>query len=292
MTREAKVGLLLGLVFIVAFGMILSEIQGVDDAHAQPEAAAVVGTNYYQPNPLPQEELAMGPGQFRAVEPRYAKRKPAGRNEGIASAGATSPGGTQRPDGFTPATIRHQPTETRPADTSLDTIPTGHTPRDATPQISAVQPAPPRQRTYRVKANDSLYKIARVVYGQRNGHLFNKIYEANRDRLDDASSIRVGQVLVIPPHGTAGMAGSATVAGRPAVRELGLAGIAQHVSGRRQPVRRRVYVVQPGDNLTAIARKVYNDASSETIEKIFQANRDKLRNKNNLPKGVKLRIPG
>ena len=49
------------------------------------------------------------------------------------------------------------------------------------------------------------------------------------------------------------------------------------------------YVVQPGDSLYAISKKIYGDATH--IESIFSANRDTLKSKNSLKVGQKLRIP-
>ena len=51
-------------------------------------------------------------------------------------------------------------------------------------------------RTYTVKAGDTLSKIANEHYGDPNQ--YNKIFEANRDKLTDPNKIRPGQVLVIP----------------------------------------------------------------------------------------------
>ncbi|MEJ2533989.1 MAG: LysM peptidoglycan-binding domain-containing protein [Gammaproteobacteria bacterium] len=51
-------------------------------------------------------------------------------------------------------------------------------------------------RTYEVQPGDSLWKIAAEVYG--NGAEYPKIFEANRDILDDPDLIRPGQVLRIP----------------------------------------------------------------------------------------------
>jgi LysM repeat protein len=51
-------------------------------------------------------------------------------------------------------------------------------------------------RTYKVQPGDTLSKIAKEYYGNAND--YNRIFEANRDRLEDPNKIRVGQELVIP----------------------------------------------------------------------------------------------
>lgn len=51
-------------------------------------------------------------------------------------------------------------------------------------------------RTYTVKPGDSLSKISRELYGDANK--YQKIFEANRDKLSDPDKIRAGQELVIP----------------------------------------------------------------------------------------------
>jgi nucleoid-associated protein YgaU len=51
--------------------------------------------------------------------------------------------------------------------------------------------------TYVVQQGDTLWLIAVEDYGA--GWLWETIYEANRDVLDDPSRIRPGQVLKIPP---------------------------------------------------------------------------------------------
>jgi nucleoid-associated protein YgaU len=52
------------------------------------------------------------------------------------------------------------------------------------------------QRTYTVKSGDTLSKIAQQYYG--NAQEYNKIFEANRDKLKDPNKIQPGQQLVIP----------------------------------------------------------------------------------------------
>ncbi len=49
------------------------------------------------------------------------------------------------------------------------------------------------------------------------------------------------------------------------------------------------YVVKPGDSLSVIAKKVYKDG--RLYERIYEANKDVIKNPNRLPLGMKLRIP-
>ena len=51
-------------------------------------------------------------------------------------------------------------------------------------------------RTYTVKPGDTLSAIAQQFYGKASA--YTKIFEANRDKLQDADHIRAGQELVIP----------------------------------------------------------------------------------------------
>jgi len=52
------------------------------------------------------------------------------------------------------------------------------------------------QRQYTVQSGDSLSKIAKQFYGDANA--YNKIFEANRNILNDPNKIQPGQTLVIP----------------------------------------------------------------------------------------------
>lgn len=51
-------------------------------------------------------------------------------------------------------------------------------------------------RTYKVQAGDTLSKIAKQFYGNAND--YNRIFDANRDKLDNPDKIQVGQELIIP----------------------------------------------------------------------------------------------
>lgn len=65
--------------------------------------------------------------------------------------------------------------------------------------IDSSLPAPsekPAAQKYTVQAGDSLSKIAKKFYGNANAYM--KIFEANKDQLDDPNTIQAGQELVIP----------------------------------------------------------------------------------------------
>lgn len=51
-------------------------------------------------------------------------------------------------------------------------------------------------RKYTVQAGDTLSKISKQFYGDPNQ--YNKIFQANRDKLNDPNKIQQGQELVIP----------------------------------------------------------------------------------------------
>ena len=54
----------------------------------------------------------------------------------------------------------------------------------------------PAARSYTVQPGDSLSKISKQFYG--NASMYMKIFEANKDKLDDPDKVRAGMNLLIP----------------------------------------------------------------------------------------------
>jgi nucleoid-associated protein YgaU len=61
---------------------------------------------------------------------------------------------------------------------------------------AAAAAATPSAKTYTVKAGDTLSKIAKEHLGDANA--YTRIFEANRDQLNDPNLIKPGQVLKLP----------------------------------------------------------------------------------------------
>jgi len=61
---------------------------------------------------------------------------------------------------------------------------------------TAPKPAAPPEQTYTVVAGDSLSKIAKRLYGDANQ--WRRIFEANRDQIQNPDLIKPGQKLKIP----------------------------------------------------------------------------------------------
>ena len=80
----------------------------------------------------------------------------------------------------------------------VETIVSEEVPVEAAPAVEA-EPAPPAEvavQTYTVVSGDTLSAIAQRYYGNAGAYM--RIFEANRDKLNDPNLIFPGQELVIP----------------------------------------------------------------------------------------------
>lgn len=351
MTRETRIGLLVGLAFIVMFGLVLSELTGTGESvqtaprqlsEAISEGWSPIIERPIEPEPVAAIEPAEQQGQIIPVEPSIVVSSLVGPQPAQAS----------------------------------ETVQSRVFGRQAAPAAPAVAAAAPPQKVYTVAAGDSLGKIARAVYGPQNEKEYKRIFEANRKVLEDESQLQIGQQLVIPalPGGeqvaTAAQPAHAAAPARPAVQEMDIeqlngrflaatnqpqaapaaasaqpAGtitpIAQAAPAVAAPIAQpiavvpaprlprpaaagaaaapqqaapavasavpaspivappaaerkasgRVYLTQPKDTLSKIARRTLNDGSRDAVMKIFNANRDRLSTPDAVPVGVELKIP-
>ncbi len=342
MTKETRVGLLVGLVIVIVFGMILTEFKGTDAPFENMTAQPVVATEYYKTANPEQADLSFGPAPQQAEhaihlasvdDPTPAAGQPI-RVRVLPPRQVSNP----RPvaavlrrnideENPEPQLSRNpQPVQLDPPSNNRREVRIQLAQQDEEQVIEPVRPAPisqlipatpaapaaesvvlltppaapaaafSRSGTYRVVEGDTLSSIAAKVYGPDKRNLYKKIYDANRGRLSDASSIYVGQVLVIPDAGesNAPAGPNAVVAQVPSrasqVQQVDEAGLRQYAQQPHEN-QRRVYVVQSGDNLTRIARKMLNDGSRNAVDRLYQANKDKLQSPDSITEGMKLNIP-
>jgi nucleoid-associated protein YgaU len=82
------------------------------------------------------------------------------------------------------------------ADSSYSDLTCDLTVDSSLPQPQAAASSQESSRKYTVQSGDTLSKIAQQFYGKASE--YNRIFEANRDKLSNPDKINVGQELVIP----------------------------------------------------------------------------------------------
>jgi len=178
-----------------------------------------------------------------------------------------APGGT-----LSPAVTTTAPAATP---TPLVALP----PRRETPAPSLALPAAvpavavPQKHT--IAEGDSMWGIAEKYYG--DGHLWPRIKAANPGV--DENRLLVGTTLVIPPKEQTGKSEEAERTVKPASTGGS--------ESREMPA--YTYVVEEGDTLVSIARRVLGDASR--WREIYELNKGQIANPDVLYVGTKLRMP-
>jgi len=305
MTRETRIGLLVGLMFIVMFGVVLSEFTGKPAAAVGSAKPAGEKINAWSPT-IPEIR-----GEQSADVGLAAIRQPPGSAEMI-------------------------PVDAAPKPAAEIPLVAAEIIKSPAAEESASAQQQPKAQIYKVQPKDSLMKIARKVYGPEYEYEYKRILDANRDKLkDEKSSLVVGIELSIPPLPQAkpavptvparGSEGVRTASAGSMDAVLAAAGVDPAVTSDRTlpggvpmkaPVAdladlprgetvgsspkaatadsaaKRKYVVKKGDSLYKIARETLKNDSKANIDKIVSANKGKLHDPHDLAVGMELSIPG
>ena len=141
-----------------------------------------------------------------------------------------------------------------------------------------VQVSSSKLRMHKVQQNDSLYKIANKYYGDESKWLL--IFNANRDKLSDRNSLKIGTELFIPEekniiHSTKEETTIPTL--------MQMTEVEDTKSSRR-------HTIQKGDSLYKIALQYYKDGLK--WNKILEVNSKIIKNQSSLPVGAEIEIPG
>ena len=295
--RETKFGLLVGLVFIVLFGVILSGRAGLSMSDH-----AVLPTGESTKYRTTAEALSRNVDPFLAQTPLVVGGTGSSAVAQAASAAvvqdtaAAAPAAVEEPLPA-PATLAVSPEATKPDD--VGTVAFGpavvETPMTASQADAPTAESPPVETAaappvYTVRAGDTLVAIARKHYGNDGERLWKNIYEANRQVLRDPNRLAAGQTLVIPqvaPPAASTATAALAAATEPSTRDVTAADLARMLGTQsdlvEQPARApALYTVQPGDTFYGISKKLYGDGRYARLLH--------LKNRHLVPEASKLRV--
>jgi nucleoid-associated protein YgaU len=273
MARETRIGLLIGLAFVVVFGLVLSELTAPGAGPPPPEE---ISSAYRHTYVIDESRDESGRPNIRISRSRMSAEASRRESESV----AVSP----------PPRERREMRETR--ESILPAAYVAEVRRDPAPRPSR------RVTKYAVQRGDTLIGIARKFYGRDHEQQYRRIFQANQRILPDEASVMPGQVLVIPPLSdnrpvSAGVDRPAANAGqppRPSETNLRIPPRPIAAAIIRNPGERS-YVVKQGETLQEIAYSLYRDDSRRSVMKIYDANEEKLRGLDHLPTGMALVIP-
>jgi len=257
MTSDAKIGLLLGFVFIITIAFL---INGLPDFLKSASAEVPVRTSItdYQTDSVGisrHAEKAIGEiedfNKHREIEPPVETRFR------IDLANAVTP--VEKPKHL------FQPK----------------------PRKQAVVVTKSTERKYTVQTDDNLAVIAKKFYGPELGNkraVVRGIFEANTDILDSPNDIRIGQKLTIPAVGSV-----AKPPPQPQKKTIFDSGMFEKVKKLVTRPRPKRHVVRQDETLWQIAAEYLGDG--ERYHEIFELNEDVINDAYELGVGISLKLP-
>jgi len=311
MARETKVGMLVGLGFIVCFAIIL-ENRGRRDPVGPQMPHEVLNRAYgtgEEVTPTVAERRARDYGRSTAPVPvrradpssRKAVRPPAQSEttsaesaqsspQADASAKSPKPAGQQptptpNPRRFAerraiPAVQPAQSAAALPrAESAPETVVDTEAALTATASAASAEPPSPPARRYRIKKGDTLSRIAREQYGSRSRRIIDGLFNANRSVLSSPDQVRPDQEIVLPV--IEGLRPSAVSA--PENTE------AEPKPPPKPKQRYRYYQVKKGDRYVTIAREQLGSAAK--WKEIAELNADIFPDPAKIRHGVRIRLP-
>lgn len=260
MTSDAKVGLLLGFVFIITIAFLINGLPNfLKSASAEePVRTSVVDYRMDSVGISRHAQKAIGEiedfNKHREIEPPVETRFK------IDLANAVTPTEEKPKNLFEPKTRQQVVVITR----------------------STMQ-------RYTVQTDDNLAVIAKKFYGPELGNkraVVRGIFEANTDILDSPNDIRIGQKLTIPPVGSVAKTQTQTQTQRKSIFDSGIFEKVKKLVTRSKPKR---HVVRQHETLWQIAAEYLGDG--ERYHEIFELNEDIINDAYDIGVGISLKLP-
>jgi len=309
MTRETKIGLLLGLGVILLIGIIisdqLSQVQqdpadftgfasesqrSIDSSDANPATNYPAMSPGFAPTGVPAENTDIPGGFFipdGLQQPGAQRRADAGNPAGTptvtpptaynvqpapaAAADSAGPAVTTLRIGDEPIQPPHTlHTPVDPAATTAGNTPVAEQPRTATADSSVIR--------HTVAQGESLSKLAIRYYG--NADYWRAIALANPGKVARDGGVNIGVTLDIPKRDNVLNSRTVTAYQSETARPVDI----------RSAATPNTVTVKAGDTLSELASKHLGSAGK--WDELLEANKDRLDSPEELKVGMKLRIPG
>ena len=318
MTRDTKIGLLVGLAFIILFGIILSEKGSSKQPSDAPQFAAykpmvevlpAQQTANVEPRPnftlpqLRQRSSTPPSARLRDSAQPIAQQSPT-RDQTLPNAPSPGASNTANVPKHQSQIIKPPPAQpSRPQQPSkslqkllgppqssglaqLEDQPTDTaSPSAQSPPLSTVQ--------YTVQKGDTLIAICKRFYGSGSPKLVRTIMQLNQPQLLRPEQLRAQQIITIPQ---AAQELFVAVDDHPSVaitRNLASPTTAKvkiiKLAKAPQPQTVRWYTVQADDTLTKIATRMLGNP--QAWKQVFELNQDTISNPHMVRAGSKIRIP-
>ena len=279
MTSDAKIGLLLGLVFIFIIAFI---INGLPNFHREKNSNELTTRLVRLQNSSP----GIGSRERRLRREVIEHKKPTRKSQ---------PPATARQDVRFTAPLPKSNAVAKKTDDVRSIIPARTlTPQKKNQNPNLKPPLPVRPKLYIVRKGDNLSKIAKKFYGPEQGNKkinITKIFKANRKSMKSQNKIYVGQKLIIPPL-------QITDSDRNQASSVSSTAIFKKIlSIGKKPTKPKIqkpkqsmwYVVQEGDNLSQIAAEQLDNPNR--YPEIAELNADILDDEDNIVVGMRLKMP-
>lgn len=204
MTRETRIGMLVGLMFIVLFGVVLSELGPTRRASGQQDDR-IAGNNFYVNAPItptrPQQSVVEQPlvarRRIRVQGPAAAPRSVQAPRRGLPQRiGRSTQAPVVAPQRVAPR--RPAVTPTRRTVRTLRRTDSREMTIEELARSRGVTLPTVNSRTYVTRSGDNLTAIARKFYRSASHKAVMKIFNANRSVLRSPDSLGIGLKIVIP----------------------------------------------------------------------------------------------
>jgi nucleoid-associated protein YgaU len=300
MTSDAKIGLLLGLIFIFIIAFVINGLPRFHNSSNGSEMTTNMVSSQNDTQPIGSRER-QAPGVFnwteRSIEQTYQETQPALEQKEDVRFKIQLPNDIPVAKDTSIMEIAEQVESI--ASKPAEPAPPAQIPEEKVEIIEARKSKPVKSvwpKFYVVSEDDSLglVSIARKLYGPEQGNKqinIDKIFETNKKLLKSPNEIFVGQKLTIPPPATTAKETKET-------KSTFASSILEKVKsiGKRRPTTRpekaeqsKPYIVLEDDNLWRIAVKQLGNGTR--YREISKLNAHILKDDNDLTVGMLLRMP-